>query len=305
MLVRAAPQHEPGLEVIVMSRWLPLFVCSAALVVFDARALSPGPPRPFPGDLLTSGQCSNHPLVSCSDQAPCDLSEDENAICLAIPGSAEVVAGAAVRATLTLIVDEDVTGWEGGAVIVDGTSEDAFLSSAEARNDRARLTLLLEFQARGKPFATAETFALDRTCSVDDPSYDPSPGNRRLGDPSLCLGGTDVSSWNEPISETNLIKPLGPGGRPNRFGDIALQWTRVNPDLRKVILDALLTPADRTKYPNAEPLFEVVDAALRGDPLSSTQTTQLDQFDHQGGDPLASVRRFKVTIRVATGVKQP
>jgi hypothetical protein len=262
-----------------------------AMAAFAAHALSPGPPRPIPPNVV--GVCSDgQPAVDPS--TPCGVNFNpcnEGATCLA--SAASVIPGAAARGTLTLIADEDVTGWAGGKDPVDETSDETFLASAAARNDRARLTLLLEFEAGGKSFAIAEILALDRSCDdVRDPSV--IDQTRDPGDPSLCVSAPGLSEWAQPASEGYLVWDA------SQFSDLQLQWTIANSDIRTEILEALLTPEQRAANPNAFPLLEVIDGTVRsGAPAGDL--SRLVQSDHTGADPLASIRRLKVTIRVAKG----
>jgi hypothetical protein len=266
-----------------------------ALAAPGAHALSPGPPRPIPPNVV--GVCSDgQPAQDPND--PCGVNFNQcnpGATCLASPVS--TVPGVAVRATLTLIADEDVTGWDGGNDPLDQSSDQAFLDSAAVRNENARLTLLLDFETGGKPFSLAETFKLDRSCdAIVEPSVDSFTQVRDPGDPSLCISSAvGLSDWAQPASENYLIWDS------SQFTDLQLQWTIVNPDLREAILDALLTPQERAANPNAFPLFEVIDGTVRGNPATPGDLSRLVQSDHSGTDPLASIRRLKVTIRVAKG----
>jgi hypothetical protein len=231
-----------------MSRWLPLFACSAALVALDARALSPGPPRPVSDPIGT--YCSDQPVPADQTQQACGFGHDfcnEGAECIATPAS--VIAGAAVRGFLTIIVDEDVSGEGGGA------------DTSPTRNDDARVTLLIELQKDGHPFAVADTIRGVRSAGFCDVTSEPAT-------PSLCL-----AAWNEPATEANLV--LG----------FNLQWTPPNPQMNQALLGALLTPQQLADpaFANARALLEVVDRD--------------GTFGHES-DPLASVARFKVTLRV-------
>lgn len=245
-----------------------LLVWAIALSAGTAFAFSPGPPRPIPTGVTgvcSDGQPPADPTTSCDvNFNTCN----PGAVCLASPTS--VIPGVAVRGTLTIIVDEDVSDWNGGP------------DTSATRADNARLTLLLEFRSANKAFAVADIFRLDSTSCTVQP-----------GDSSLC-----VPSWNEPATEKNIIAKVG------AFQDLQLQWAQVNPQFRNAILNALLTPAQLAQFPNAQPLLEIVDGVapdseLSGSGISAATVGSLDQFDHEGSDPLASIRRLKVTIRVA------
>lgn len=242
--------------------------CLGALLATPALAFSPGPPRPIPANV--TGVCSvgepSDPSGTCG--ANFNSCAEEGAVCLVDPAVETILAE--TRAVATLMVDEDVAGW------LD-TSD-----ASPGRLDNARLTVLLEFQVKGKPVAISDTFKLDRACldEVDDAAVS-----------SLC-----VPTWAQPISEANLIASVG------EFQDLQLQWAIVNANMQSALRAALLTPVQLAANPNALPLLEIVDGGVVGfGPFTAQQVAQLDQFDHGASDALpglASVRRFKVTIKV-------
>lgn len=237
--------------------------CIAGLLATPAQAFSPGPPRPIPPNV--TGVCSvgepNDPSGTCG--ASFNGCQEQGAVCLVDPAIETILAEA--RAVLTLIVDEDVTAW---------------LANTDTSGDRlanARLSVLLELQAQGKPVAIGETFALDRSCN-----------SITATDSSLC-----VPTWAEPLSEANLIASVG------EFQDLQLQWAVVNSNIQSELRSALLTPVQLAANPNALPLLEIVDGGIDGfGPFTAEQVSPLDQFDRSGANGLASVRRFKVTIKV-------
>jgi hypothetical protein len=240
-----------------MSRTLLATLIVGALLAAPSRAFSPGPPRPVPS--VVTGVCSNDSTVSCGFGNPCSGTGVE---CVADP--AGLVPGVSVRGTLTLIVDEDVSGWSGGP------------DTSSGRNANARLTVLLEFTNNGTPFLIADTFQLGSTASADlggglQSSCDVNntfPSNLS----ALCVPG-----WTEPVNEDNLT---------SSSQQLNIQWADVS-DFRAAIVKALLSATQQTQFPHALPLLEIVDPG--------------DTSDHHGSDPLASIKRFKVTIVVAKG----
>lgn len=246
---------------------------AGALFATSALAFSPGPPRPLPDNL--TGICSDDQGAADDPYGACDNqgnSCNEGAVCL-VDGGAELVLATA-RGVLTLIVDEDVAGF---LLNTDTSVPSDPNDPTDGRPANARLTLLLELQANGKPLAVSETFQLDRNC--DD---------IELTDASLC-----VPSWAQPLTETNLIAALGD------FQDLHLQWAAVNINLETALRAALLSPADLTAHPDASVLLEVIDGVRDGfGAITADELARLDQFDHSGTDGLASVRRLKVTIQV-------
>jgi hypothetical protein len=240
--------------------------CLGGLLATSALAFSPGPPRPIPPNV--TGVCSvgepNDPSGTCGAQF--NGCAEDGAVCLVDPAVETILAE--TRAVATLMVDEDVSGWLANS------------DASASRLDNARLTVLLEFQAQGKPAAISDTFVLDRTCdSIEDT------------DPSLC-----VPTWAQPISEANLIASAG------EFQDLQLQWAIVNSNMQSALRTALLTPQQLAANPDALPLVEIVDGTVVGfGPFTAQQVAPLDQFDHSASAPLpglASVRRLKVTIKV-------
>jgi len=244
-----------------MSRMLVATLVAAALFAAPARAFSPGPPRPIPdgvNGVCSDGQPPNDPSTSCDRNFnQCNFGAE----CVAAPSS--VIAGVSVRGTLTLIADEDVSGWAGGS------------DSQPGRLANARLTLLLEFTNQGTPFLVADTFQLGSTATGDLPGglqatcdVNNDPNNNHS---ALCVPG-----WSEAANEDNLT---------SSSQQLNIQWADVNPQFRAAIVKALLSPSQQTQFPNARPLLEIVDPD--------------GGADHHGSDPLASIKRFKVTIRVA------
>jgi hypothetical protein len=145
------------------------------LAVFaqHARAFNPDP-RPAPGAAATV--CADDAAVACQ---PDDTSVCASGTCVVDP--ADVVAGVAVRGTLTLVTDEDVTGWDEGA--------DA--SADKATN--ARFTLLLQYERAGALRTFAETYRLTTTdCGLE-------------ATVALCV--PSGVGWNQPASEAVIIDP--------------------------------------------------------------------------------------------------
>jgi len=85
--------------------------------------------------------CADAPSVAC--QADTGATVCASATCVGDP--ADLFAATAVRGTLTLITDEDVTGWNDGA------------DTSEQRGTNARLTLLLQYERDGVLRSFAET----------------------------------------------------------------------------------------------------------------------------------------------------
>jgi hypothetical protein len=172
----------------------------AGLAPVGAAAFNPIP-RPPPGgvtsvcaDDTTTRCCAAE--FSCDDPAEVPVTSCASHTCSGDP--ADLASAVSVRGTLTLITDEDVTGWNGPAT---GYTRDA---------ENARLTLLIQYERNGVLQTFAETYQLDSDgCLLEN-----------VGDPALCLPDF---LWNQPASEDHrspaqhrLHRPRrcgGPGGR--------------------------------------------------------------------------------------------
>jgi len=131
-------------------------------------------PRPAPG--TASLVCADDPTQACT---PDQASLCASGTCVVDP--ADVVPNAAVRGVLTLVVDEDVTGWEGGA------------DTSPGRATNARLTLLLQYERAGALRTFAETYALTTTdCGLE-------------AEVALCV--PSGVGWNQPASEAVITDP--------------------------------------------------------------------------------------------------
>jgi hypothetical protein len=212
-----------------------------------AHAFNPDP-RPIP--VGVTGACSD--TLSSATPTACTSDFDCTAPALCVAKPSTVVAGIAVRGVLTLITDEDVTGWNEGA------------DASTGRDQNARLTVMLEYTKDGTTRVFAETYKLEAS---DGGNCDVS------GEPALCVP-QPVAGWFQPASEATLIFATGDSQ------DLNLQWTIPGAEIAKAVARDLTGNASST----ATPFLELVD--------------DLDQSDHQGSDPVASVRRLKVTIRL-------
>jgi hypothetical protein len=145
----------------------------AAVSAPPAGAFNPDP-RPAPG--TANLVCADDATVACdaSDPSPC-----ASGTCVVDP--ADVVPSVVVRGTLTLITDEDVTGWEAGA------------DASGSRSTNARFTMLLQYERDGVLRTFAETYVL----SADDCGIS--------ADLALCV--PSGVGWNQPASEAVITDP--------------------------------------------------------------------------------------------------
>ena len=244
------------------------FALGAAL--FLASAAGAGTPGPKARQqLLGLGTCEGgtNDGKPCVDAFDCD---DEHGA----PGTCTTdVADVAVRGILTLISDKDAGRWEDTSAIPE--TKDAAGNVVPTDFSRSTLTLVLEFTKDGQDYAFAETFQ-----DLGD-----------FADPVLKIDckGFCVPTWREPAVENRIATPsvetdegggggTGGGGGQASSPGIRISWAVPPPAMGASLVQALGLPAGST------PFLEVVN------------TTAI--FDHaQEQDPLATVRKLKVTIR--------
>jgi hypothetical protein len=151
-----------------MSRLILAFLVLVAPVV--ASAFNPDPrPTPTGNDPV----CADAPTTTCDPDSAADCASHT---CIVAP--ADRFSDVAVRGTLTLVSDEDVTGWDAGT---DTSTE---------RPANARLTLLLEYEHAGARHLFAETYRLTGDCAF---------GSVEPGEPFLCVPAG--AGWSQPASE--------------------------------------------------------------------------------------------------------
>jgi hypothetical protein len=216
-----------------------LVLLAAALVGSGAAAFNPDP-RPAPSGV--DSVCAEDTSLPCSSiSAPFDCASQT---CVGDP--ADLASPVAVRGTLTVIADEDVTGWDEGA---DPGAD-------PVRDANARLTLLLQYEREGALRTFAETYKLGRDCVGFDPSSFPLPD----GEPSLCVPAGP--GWSQPASEDVVTDP-----------QFNIVFTVFGAQAGQAIA------ADLTGNPasTARPYLDIVDrlpaasSSHGGDPLASVQ----------------------------------
>lgn len=142
-----------------------------------AGAFNPDP-RPTPAGV--DPVCADDPTVACDPTTNLCAS----ATCVGDP--ADTVPGIVARGTLTLITDEDVTGWDDGA------------DATPARSTNARLTFLLQYERGGQLRTYAETYRLTNVCAFGN-EIPPEEG------PALCV--PSGAGWSQPASEAVITSP--------------------------------------------------------------------------------------------------
>jgi len=239
-------------------------------ILLLASAAHAGNPGPLARQqLLGLGSCPGGapPIRLCVDDSDCTAEGGALGVC------STPIADVAVRGVLTLISDKDSGRWEDTSTVPE--VKDAKGNVVPTDFSRSTLTAVLEFTKDGQRFVLAETF-------------------QDLGDhanPALQIDckGFCVPGWRDPAVESRIATPseetsegtgggTGVGGGQASSPGIRISFATPPPALGAALRQALGLP------PGATPFLEVVN------------TTAI--FDHsQQQDPLASVRRLKVTIR--------
>jgi hypothetical protein len=237
-----------------MRRVAPVFVAAllAGLVAGGAAAFNPTP-RPLPTGV--SGKCSNDLATECVDQFDCA----DEAACVADP--ADVVPNVAVRGTLTFVSDEDVTSWNQG------------VDNSATRFQRARLTLLLQYERAGQLRTFAEIYDL----SSEACAFQTEPPTEEA---ALCV--PDGVGWSQPADERRITSD-----------ELLVVFSSPGSEVAKAIAVDLTGDLNTA----ARPFLEIVDR------LPETTSDHQDTVDLGSGtvlarDPLASAQQLKVTIRL-------
>jgi hypothetical protein len=230
-------------------------LATAALVALAAREGAAFNPLPRPVPTGVSGVCAVDASTACEADSDC-----ASGTCVADP--ADLVPGVGVRGTLTLISDEDVTSWNAGQ------------DDSANRNDRARLTLLLQYERAGALRTFAEVYDLSaEICAFQ--TEPPTEG------PRLCVP-QPVTGWFQPASEAVITED----GSVDTQGPPHVVFSIPGAQVAKAIAVDLTGNSSTT----ATPFLEIVDR------LPETTSNHADPAT--GRDPLASVQQFKVTIRL-------
>ena len=196
-------------------------------------------PRPVPGSASTV--CADDATVACDSLS---ASTCASGTCVIAPAS--LVPNVEVRGTLTLITDEDVTGWNGGA---DG-------SGSRAAN--ARYTVMLQYEKDGTLRTFADTYDLEATSCSDF-----SPCGDGLVEFELCVPQVPQGGWSQPACEDVITSP-----------QLSILFSTPGAQIAKAVA------VDLTGDPNttAKPFLDVVDrlpgttsSHAGSDPLASVQ----------------------------------
>ena len=217
----------------------PFALAAAALLAREAGAFNPLP-RPAPPGVDTV--CADDTTAACDSLSGAFSCASHT--CVGDP--ADLASAVSVRGTLTVIADEDVTGWDEGA---DPGAD-------PVRDANARLTLLLQYERDGTLHTFAETYKLGRDCAGFSPSS-PLPD----GEPSLCVPAL-AGGWSQPASEDVVTDP-----------QFDILYTVFGAQAAQAIA------ADLTGNPSstAKPYLDIVDrlpgasASHGSDPLASVQ----------------------------------
>jgi hypothetical protein len=161
----------------------PVGALLVALSAAPAAAFNPQPrPAPTGGDLV----CAEDGTTPCD---PDNAGACASATCVVDP--ADVVPNVEVRGTMTLITDEDVTGWDDGA---DGSA---------SRPANARYTVMIQYEKDGTLRTFAETYDLEATsCFIFSPCVEENEDPIEF---ELCVPAG--VGWNQPACEKVITDP--------------------------------------------------------------------------------------------------
>jgi hypothetical protein len=253
-------------------------VALGALLVLSSPADAGNPGPKARQELLGLGLCEGGGAQAgqlCVDASDCDDGSGAPGRCTT------PIADVAVRGVLTLISDKDSGHWDDVSTVPEVKDDKGNVVPTDFT--RSTLTVALEFTHDGRRFVLAETY-------------------QDLGDhsnPTLKIEckGFCVPGWRDPAVENRIATPseetsegtgggTGEGGGQSSSPGIRISWATPPPALGAALVRALALP------PGATPFLEVVN------------TTAI--FDHSAEqDPLASVRRLKVTIRALAAQPAP
>jgi hypothetical protein len=209
-----------------------LFLAAGLALAGPARAFNPDP-RPAPTGV--DPVCADDPTIACDPTS----NGCASGTCAGDP--ADTVAGAVARGTLTLITDEDVTGWDEGA------------DASASRPTNARFTLLLQYERDGQLRTFAETYRLTNVCAFGN-EIPPEEG------PALCVpAGT---GWSQPASEAVITDE-----------QLNIVFTVPGSQVAKAIAADLTGNAATTARPYLDIVDRLPDARSvhDADPLASVQ----------------------------------
>ncbi len=247
-------------------------------------AVSPGPATRK--NLLPLGFCEGGPNDGdpCLEDFDCEAPRGKGGECTTR------LARRSIRGLLTLIADKDSGGFDDTSAVPE--QPDALGTPIPTDLTRSTLTVMLEFEHRGRKFVLTETYK-------DLGDY---------ADPALGIDchGFCVPTWREPAVEARIASigdgdddggagggggsggggGGGGGGGQQAGGEgIRIQWAPGGAAMQAALIEALGLPEGSVAF-----LEEVSDKKL---------------FDHSDeSDVLASVRRMRVKIGVILPPKQ-
>jgi hypothetical protein len=217
----------------------PVGALLVALSTAPAAAFNPTP-RPAPGaaDLV----CADDGTTACD---PDNAGACASATCVVDP--ADLVANVEVRGTMTLITDEDVTGWDDGA------------DASGNRAANARYTVMIQYEKDGTLRTFAETYDLEGTsCFIFTPCVDEGQEEVQF---ELCVPAG--VGWNQPACEKVITDP-----------QLNIVYSIPGAQLAKAVAVDLTGNASTT----AQPFLDIVDRLPAttsnrsgADPLASVQ----------------------------------
>lgn len=247
-----------------MRRTVTLGILIATGLAIPDLASAGGPGPATRQTLLPLGTCEDDPEQLCVDRFDCD------------GACTTQLSDVAVRGVLTLVADKD-SGPVGDTTPIPLT-KDAAGNVVPTDFSGTTLTLILEFTLDGETVVIAEGFR--------------DLGDSNIPDLAIECEGFCFPTWREPAVESRIAMVAkggagggGPGdgsggGGQGQNAGVRIRWATLPPAANAALIKALGLPD------NAVPFLETVG--------------EKDLYDHSdAADLLASVHRFKVTIRSA------
>jgi hypothetical protein len=164
-----------------MVAWGRLASASALVIAVSASPAAGFNPTPRPAPGSSDLVCAEDGTTPCDPDA---AGACASATCVVDP--ADLVGNVEVRGTLTLITDEDVTGWDDGA------------DASGSRTANARYTVMLQYEKDGTLRSFADTYDLEASsCFIFTP----------CGDVEFELCVPAGVGWNQPACEAVITDP--------------------------------------------------------------------------------------------------
>ncbi len=245
-------------------RWNPAGVLCALGLCVSLEVFAGGPGPATRQTLLPLGTCQEDAAQLCVDDFDCEGS------------CSTVLSEKEIRAVLWMVSDKDAGQVDDLSAVP--LTKDAAGNTVPTDFSKTVLTLMLEFTYQGETIVIADSFQ--------------DLGDSLIPELNIDCKGFCFPTWREPAVESRIAMVSkggagggGPGdgsggGGQGQNAGVRILWATLPPAANEALKEVLGLPD------NAVPFLERVG--------------EKDVFDRSGEDDvLASVHRFKVTIRVA------